>query len=122
MTDTPVSGFVAPGFEPVREAFEANFREHDEQGACFALRIGGETLVDIHGGWADRAKERLWDETTIVPIYSASKGISALVLATAVENLPAGYETPVCDVWPEFAAEGKGGVTIGQMASHQAGL
>ncbi len=122
MTDTPVSGFVAPGFEPVREAFEANFTEHDEQGACFALRIGGETLVDIHGGWADRAKERLWDETTIVPIYSASKGISALVLAMAVENLPAGYETPVCDVWPEFAAEGKGGVTIGQMASHQAGL
>lgn len=118
----PISGFVAPGFEPVREAFEANFAAGEEQGAGFALRIGGETLVDIRGGWADRAKERVWEEDTIVPIYSASKGISALVLAMAVEDLPAGYETPVADVWPEFAAEGKGEVTIGQMASHQAGL
>ncbi|OZB18066.1 MAG: esterase [Hyphomonas sp. 34-62-18] len=122
MTDTPISGHVAPGFEPVREAFEANFASGEEHGASFALRMGGETLVDLRGGWADRAKERVWDETTIVPIYSASKGISALVLAMAVETLPAGYETPVADVWPEFAAEGKGEVTIGQIVSHQAGL
>lgn len=118
----PISGYVAAGFEPVREAFEANFAEHEEQGAGFALRIGGETVVNLWGGWADRAKERVWAEDTIVPIYSASKGISALVLAMAVEDLPAGYETPVADVWPEFAAEGKGEVTIGQMVSHQAGL
>lgn len=123
MADTaPFSGFVAPGFEPVMEAFEANFAAGEEHGAGFALRIGGETLVDIRGGWADRAKARVWAEDTIVPIYSASKGISALVLAVAVEDLPAGYETPVADVWPEFAAEGKGEVTIGQMVSHQAGL
>ncbi|MFN4024345.1 MAG: serine hydrolase domain-containing protein [Hyphomonas sp.] len=124
MADTapPISGYVAPGFEPVKEAFEANFAAGEEHGAGFALRIGGETLVDIRGGWADRAKTRVWAEDTIVPIYSASKGISAFVLAMAVENLPAGYETPVADVWPEFAAEGKGAVTLGQMASHQAGL
>lgn len=124
MTDLPsqISGFVAPGFEPVREAFEANFADGEEQGAGFALRIGGETLVDLRGGWADRQKERIWDETTIVPIYSASKGISALVLAMATEDLPAGYETPVADVWPEFAANGKSELTIAQLASHQAGL
>lgn len=124
MTDLPppISGFVAPGFEPVREAFEANFADGKEQGAGFALRISGETLVDLRGGWADRQKERIWDETTIVPIYSASKGISALVLAMATEDLPAGYETPVADVWPEFGANGKSELTIAQMASHQAGL
>lgn len=124
MTDLPppISGFVATGFEPVREAFEANFADGEEQGAGFALRIGGETLVDLRGGWADRQKERIWDETTIVPIYSTSKGISALVLAMATEDLPAGYETPVADVWPEFGTNGKSELTIAQMASHQAGL
>ncbi|MFN3314158.1 MAG: serine hydrolase domain-containing protein, partial [Hyphomonas sp.] len=70
----------------------------------------------------DRAKERAWAEDTILPVYSTSKGISALILAMAVDTLPAGYETPVADVWPEFAAEGKAGITIAQMASHQAGL
>lgn len=122
MTDPIFSGHVAPGFEPVMEAFQTNFEDGEEQGASFALRIGGETIVDIRGGWADRQKERPWSEDAIVPIYSASKGIASLVLAMAVEDLPAGYETPVADVWPEFAAEGKGEITLGQMASHQAGL
>lgn len=126
MSDTasppPISGYVAPGFEPVREAFVANFAEAEEQGAGFALRIGGETLVDLYGGWADRAKDRLWEADTIVPVYSSTKGIAAIILAMAVENLPAGYETPVADIWPEFAAHGKGELTLAQMASHQAGL
>lgn len=122
MTDTPISGYVAPGFEAVRDAFEDNFARGDEQGAGFAVILNGEVIVDLHGGWADRAGTRVWDARTIVPVYSTSKGISALVLAMAVEDLPAGYETPVSEVWPEFAAAGKEAVTIGEVASHQAGL
>lgn len=119
---SPISGTVAPGFEPVRDAFAENFAQRDEHGAGFALRIEGETVVNLWGGWADRAKERAWAEGTILPIYSTTKGISALILAMAVDTLPGGYETPVADVWPEFSAQGKGAVTIAQMASHQAGL
>ena len=40
-SNVPISGHVAPGFEPVMEAFEANFASGEEQGAGFALRIGG---------------------------------------------------------------------------------
>lgn len=125
MADTapfPLSGFVAPGFEPVEEAFAENFARGEEQGAGFAVILDGEVVVDLNGGWADRAGTRPWDARTIVPVYSTSKGISALVLAMATEALPAGYETPVAEVWPEFAAAGKGAVTIGEVASHQAGL
>jgi CubicO group peptidase (beta-lactamase class C family) len=118
----PLSGFVAPGFEPVEEAFAENFARGDEQGAGFAVILDGEVVVDLNGGWADRAGTRPWDARTLVPVYSTSKGISALVLAMATEALPAGYETPVAEVWPEFAAAGKGAVTIGEVASHQAGL
>ena len=125
MADTapfPLSGFVAPGFEPVEEAFAENFARGEEQGAGFAVILDGEVVVDLNGGWADRAGTKPWDARTIVPVYSTSKGISALVLAMATEALPAGYETPVAEVWPEFAAAGKGAVTIGEVASHQAGL
>lgn len=63
MSDTvlpEIHGFVAPGFEPVREAFLSNWRDHDEIGAGFAVRVNGERVVDIHGGWADRKKSRDW--------------------------------------------------------------
>lgn len=122
MTDDPISGFVASGFEPVQEAFEANFAEDTELGAGFAAYIDNQLIVDLHGGYADRRKEKVWDEKTIVPIYSTTKPIAALTLAHVTDALPAGYETLVADVWPEFGANGKDQVTIAQMVSHQAGL
>lgn len=122
MTDFPISGFVAPGFEPVREAFEANFAEDKELGAGFAAYLDGERIIDLHGGFADRQKQTPWDAATIVPVYSTTKPIAALVLAHVIDALPAGYETPVADLWPEFAVNGKSGVTIAELVSHQAGL
>lgn len=122
MTDFPISGFVASGFEPVQEAFEANFEENKELGAGFAAYLDGELIVDLRGGYADRRQQSLWADDTIVPIYSTTKPIAALVLASVIDALPAGYETPVADVWPEFAAQGKAAITIAEVVSHQAGL
>ena len=122
MTDYPITGFTTPGFEPVQEAFEANFSEDQELGAGFAAYLDGDLIVDLKGGFADRKKEHAWTDETIVPVYSTTKPIAALVLASIIDALPAGYETPVADVWPDFAANGKGAVTIAQMVSHQAGL
>lgn len=122
LTSSPVGGFVAPGFEPVQEAFAENFARGEEQGAGFAAILDGEVIIDLVGGYADRAGERAWNGRTTVPVYSTTKGIAALVLAMATEDLPAGYETPVAAVWPEFGAAGKDTITIGEVASHQAGL
>ncbi|MCR9222498.1 MAG: beta-lactamase family protein [Hyphomonas sp.] len=122
MTNFPISGFTARGFELVQEAFEANFAEDKELGAGFAAYLDGTLIVDLKGGYADRKKQNAWTEETIVPVYSTTKPIAALVLASVIEALPAGYETPVVDVWPEFGANGKDTVTIAQMVSHQAGL
>ena len=122
MTDHPISGFTAPGFEPVQDAFEANFSEDKELGAGFAAFLDGELIVDLKGGYADRGKTTEWSDKTIVPIYSTTKPIAALTLASVIDALPAGYDTPVIDLWPEFGANGKDEVTIAQLVSHQAGL
>mgnify|MGYP003109036061 FL=1 len=122
MTASPIAGIVEPGFEAVRDAFEKNFSDGEELGAGFAVIKDGDVVVNLIGGWADRKKEAPWTNETLVPVYSTTKGIAALVLAHLVERLPAGFETAVADVWPEFSANGKGDVTIGQVASHQAGL
>ena len=125
MTDTleiDIHGHVAPGFEPVREAFAANWREPGEIGAAFALRRDGETVVDIWAGWTDRKKTVDWAEDTIVPVYSTGKAVAALVIAKLVDQGLIDYDAPVADYWPEFAGGGKGKVTVAQALSHQAGL
>ena len=122
MTDLPISGFTAPGFEPVQETFKANFADDAELGAGFSAFLDGELIVDLQGGFSDRSKAHIWTTSTIVPVYSTTKPIAALTLAHVIDALPAGYETPVADLWPEFGANGKGEITIAELVSHQAGL
>jgi CubicO group peptidase (beta-lactamase class C family) len=114
-------GFVAAGFEPVAEAFEAQ-RARDELGAAFAAIQDGEFVVDLWGGFADRAREKPWAQDTLVPVYSTTKPIAALVAALCVERGQLDYDAPVAAVWPEFAAQGKADLTLAQMLAHQAGL
>ncbi len=125
MTNTTlpdVHGHVAPGFEHVRDVFADNWRQYDEIGAGFALRIDGERVIDIHGGWADRKKTASWTAKTLVPVYSTGKAIAALVMAKLVDRGLLNYDAPVADYWPEFAAGGKSRVTVARALSHQAGL
>lgn len=121
MTNTPISGFTAPGFEPVRAAFQANFDEGD-LGAGFAVVRDGEVLVDMHGGFADVAKTQPWTATTLVPVYSVTKPVAALVIGLLADRGVFDFDAPVAAVWPEFAAHGKGAVTLAQALSHQAGV
>lgn len=121
---TEISGHVATGFEPVADAFEQNFADGLELGAGFSAWIENECVVDLTGGWADHKKTRQWDARTIVPVYSTTKPIGAMMVCRAIYDAlgPDAYDTPVSKVWPEFAANGKEAITIGQLMSHQAGL
>jgi CubicO group peptidase (beta-lactamase class C family) len=117
-----ITGFTAAGFEPVRAAFEANFADGLEHGACFAAYLGDELVVDLQGGFADRAGTVAWDERTLCPVYSATKPIGALVVAMLVERGLIDYDAPLADYWPEFGAAGKRAYTVAEALSHQAGL
>ena len=108
-------------FAPVVEVFTQNINTQ-ELGAGFAAYIGDTCIINMTGGYADRQKTLPYGANTLVPVYSTTKGVAALILGLAVENLPEQYNTPVVDVWPEFAAHGKDKTTIAQIASHQAGL
>ena len=117
-----ITGFVAAGFDPVREAFARNFAEGLEHGACFAVYLGDELVVDLRGGFADRAGTVTWDERTLCPVYSATKPVGALIVATLVERGLLDYDAPVADYWPEFAANGKSATTVAEALSHQGGV
>ena len=119
---TDIHGSVAAGFEPVREAFERNFTEHDEVGASFAVRRGDEILVDVWGGYADAEKSRRWEADTITTVYSTTKGMAALVLAMLADRGELDYNARVTDYWSEFGDNGKEAVLVRELLSHQAGL
>jgi CubicO group peptidase (beta-lactamase class C family) len=116
-----MTNFVAPGFEPVLAAFEANFSEDLELGAGFCAILEGEVVVDLVGGFTDRAKTTPWTHETLVPVYSTTKPIAAIVLATLQDRGKLGFDDPIGRLWPEFTAHGKD-ITIAQALSHQAGV
>ena len=112
----------AEGFEPVREAFDANFVDPGELGAAVAVVIDGRPVVDLWGGLADAHTERAWSGQTPVLIYSATKGPTATCALLLWERGLLDLDAPVAEVWPEFAAGGKQAVTTRHVLTHQAGL
>ncbi len=113
-------GVVAPGFERVREAFDEALAE--ELGAGFAAIRDGQVVVDIWGGWADRGQSRPWTHNTIVPVYSTTKGVAALIVAMLHDRGALDYEAPLASLWPAFGAQGKDKVTIAQTLAHMAAV
>jgi CubicO group peptidase (beta-lactamase class C family) len=106
----------------VRETFEANFDAGLELGARFCLAIDGEIVVDLMGGFADRARTRAFDAATLAPVYSTTKALAALMIARLVGEGRLEYRQLVAEVWPEFGQAGKAEITVEQALSHQAGL
>ena len=122
MTHINADGFVAPGWEPVKAAFEKNFELGEEVGASAAVYHRGVRVVDIWGGSFDTTSDRPYDDSTLQLMFSTTKGIVAIAVAMCVQRGLLDYDEKVATYWPEFAAHGKGGATVAQLLSHQCGL
>jgi len=109
-------------FEAVRTAFAGNFEKHAEIGAAVAVAIEGRVVVDLWGGHADEGRRSVWRRNTLVNVFSVGKGLAALCGLVLVHRGQLDLDAPVCRYWPEFAAEGKEGITVRQILCHRAGL
>jgi CubicO group peptidase (beta-lactamase class C family) len=122
MTRINGEGFVAPGWEPVRAAFEENFALGEEVGASAAVYHRGQRVVDIWGGSFDETGERPYDNSSLQLVFSTTKGIVAIAVAMCVQRGLIDYDEKVATYWPEFAAHDKGEATVAQLMSHQCGI
>ena len=120
--EAAVHGHCDPRFTAVRTAFEANFRERGELGAAVAVTVGGATVVDLWGGWADAARSRPWQRDTLVNVWSTTKGPTALCAHVLADRGLLDLDAPVAGYWPEFAAAGKEQIPVRHLLSHRAGL
>ncbi|MBB5934340.1 serine hydrolase domain-containing protein [Streptomyces zagrosensis] len=119
---TTINGEVAAGFEPVREAFEANLEEHRDIGAAVCVYQGGRPVVDLWGGIADLETSRPWERDTLQLVYSATKGATATAAHLLAQRGALDLDAPVATYWPEFAANGKADIPVRWLLSHQAGV
>ena len=117
-----INGFVAPGFEPVRDAFAINFEKHGEVGAAFSLYHKGKKVVDLWGGVADKETSEPWAEDSIVVVFSSTKGATAICAHLLAQRGELDLNAPVTKYWPEFGAAGKENIPVKWLLSHRAGL
>ncbi|MDW3219828.1 MAG: serine hydrolase domain-containing protein [Acidimicrobiales bacterium] len=121
-TDPPIVGTVAPGWESIRDVFIANFAPSEDDagdlGAGLCVIAGGRTVVDLVGGWRDRAQTRPFTPDTLVNSYSVGKGITAAVALTAVSRGLIDLDAPANRHWTELPQRS----TLREHLSHQAGL
>ena len=78
--------------------------------------------MDLWGGVRDARDGSLWEEDTLVVVYSTSKGLSAMTLALAHSRGWLDYDERVTTYWPEFGQADKEKVTVRQLLGHEAGL
>jgi CubicO group peptidase (beta-lactamase class C family) len=122
MGETEIDGWVAPGFEGVRQAFAENFASHGDKGASLGVYVDGEPVVDLWGGTADVSTCRPWAEDSVSIVYSATKGATAILAWLLAQRGLLDFDAPVTRYWPEFAGGGKGEVPVRYLFTHQAGL
>ena len=118
----PISGYRAPEYDGLEDCLFSNHRDNDENGMQFCLMHKGETLIDICAGYADSAQSQPVTREHLFSVYSSGKAMAALTIAHLAEEDRLGYEQNITSLWPDFAAHGKGDLTIAQILSHQAGL
>ena len=117
-----ISGFVAPGFEPVRAQFERNFAHHREVGASVCVYRGDECVVDLWGGVMDPETEAPWQADSIINTFSVTKGLVALAVLQLEDQGRLDLDAPVTEVWPDFGRAGKQSITLRHILNHRSGV
>jgi CubicO group peptidase (beta-lactamase class C family) len=117
-----VDGYLDPVLAPAVSYFARLFNPASRGGGALAVRLKGQTMVDVWAGFADRRRSRPWERDTVTICFSTTKGGAATVIHRLADRGLVDYEAPVASYWPEFGVVGKQAITVRQLLSHQAGL
>jgi len=120
--NAPIEGFCLPEFQAVKNAFIHNFEAHGELGASCCLYVRGEKVVDLWGGYADKASTKPWQQNTLSGFYSVGKALVTICVLHACDQYGFGLDTSISEIWPEYAQHGKEKTTLRHILTHSAGM
>ncbi|KAG0165238.1 hypothetical protein DFQ28_009213 [Apophysomyces sp. BC1034] len=117
-----IIGHANDRYSAAKARFEENFLEGYDIGAGVAAYVNGELVLDLQGGWQNFEESIPFTENTLVPVYSCTKMVSAIVIAKFVQKGLLSYDEPITRYWPEFGQGNKQNVTVGDLMQHAAGV
>jgi CubicO group peptidase (beta-lactamase class C family) len=94
----------------------------EETGLQVAAYRDGELVIDAWSGMADPQNNVPLNQDTLFVTFSCCKGVTSTLIHILVEQGKLDYDTPVAHYWPEFAANGKAGITVRHILTHEAGI
>ena len=108
--------------ETIQSMLEEMVADGSERGAQVAVYKDGEEAVHAFAGVTAAEVGRPVDGKTLFPVFSTTKGVMATMVHLLAERGQIDYDTPIAHYWPEFAAQGKGAITVRHALSHTSGL
>lgn len=114
-----VTGVVEPGFGPVADAVRRHLADDGELGGAVCVYLDGRPVVDLAAGRAGRVPYR---SDTPQVLFSATKGVTAVIASMLADRGVLDLDAPVSALWPEFGANGKHVIPVSWILSHQAGV
>ncbi len=116
----PLGGTLHPEFLGVAETFSRLIASY-QGGAAVCIYHRGECVADLWGGVRNRAGDP-WQQDTMAPSFSTTKGIASTLVHIMVDRGLLDYDSQVAEYWPEFGQAGKSEITLRQVLAHQSGL
>ena len=113
-TKPKVQGTVAPGFEPVRDAFQRLYDEGQDSKSQLCFYVGDKCVVDL---WGD-AEGKSYGPDRISTIHSSGKSVASILMGIMQSQGKFEWDDPVMKYWPEFAKNGKEWIKIRDVLSH----
>src|SRR5262249_5157904 len=106
----------------VKRAVDAAVQKGEEVGIQVVAYHGNQIIADVAAGAADPKTGKKVDADTLFNIWSVSKAVTATALHMQADRGLVEYDKPVATYWPEFGANGKGGITVRHVLMHRSGV
>ena len=112
----------AQSLERVRALFQQQIDQGLHPGAGLAVYRHGKLVLDLQAGVASQESDQPVMPDTMFVLFSSTKAMTAACLHILWERDQLAWDDPVASHWPGFAKNGKDGITIRQVLSHQGGF
>ena len=119
-----MKGDARDDFADVAAVFGRQLRRTNG-GAAVTVYHQGQVVADLWGGTRDLDAPdgpAPWERDTVAMCFSTTKGVASTALHILADRGLVAYDEPVATYWPEFAQNGKEGVTVQHVLTHSAGL
>ena len=81
-----IKGYCDPKFQKVYDIFSDAITSGFETGASLAIECQGEMIVNLWGGHQDAKKTKVWEEETLVNVFSVTKGVTATCISRLIDQ------------------------------------